>query len=295
MRWMLLLLVACTAAETAPHSDGRVFAGRHLAATWVNTPYDPARHADTCKVFHHVIAPDGRVVTKGPGGRYPHHRGLFLGYQKVQCGDRTFDFWHCNDAESQRDVGEAEPQALGLPSDYTVAIVAWCDAEGDVIVREHRALRARVVDEATVLDVVVELLAPGARVVLDGDAHHSGHQFRALDASFVPGTEVRYLRPEGAKALGDDIWADCAWTAAVLPLAGGDVTILRVEASSNPHPARWSTRPYGRFGATFACTLEPAEPRRFAWHYAVAGGALDAARCAALAAAIAPAAAVTSR
>ena len=46
----------------------------------------PERIGETYKVYHHVYeeAPTGeRFVTKGPGGLFPHHRGLFYGFNKI--------------------------------------------------------------------------------------------------------------------------------------------------------------------------------------------------------------------
>ena len=38
----------------------------------------------TKKVFHHLFTPDGsRLITKGPGGKYSHHRGLFYGFNRM--------------------------------------------------------------------------------------------------------------------------------------------------------------------------------------------------------------------
>ena len=68
-------------------------AGKHTDLTYDGQPvlrymYAPldesskeARHA-TMKPFHHVFDPaTGKtLLTKGPGGLFPHHRGLFLGF-----------------------------------------------------------------------------------------------------------------------------------------------------------------------------------------------------------------------
>ena len=41
------------------------------------------RIGETYKVYHHVYDPLGKgFVTKGPGGLFPHHRGLFYGFNK---------------------------------------------------------------------------------------------------------------------------------------------------------------------------------------------------------------------
>jgi hypothetical protein len=284
---LVLALAGCSAVPAADADPDLVATPDGVpAARYEHAPFDPARALDTCKVFHHVLAPDGRVLTKGLGGDYPHHRGLFFGFHRVQCGAERFDFWHCDRGESQRHVAFADAAALGLGgAGWQVARIDWCAADGAPVIHETRAVRAAALAaHTTSLTVVSELRAAGARVRIGGDPQHSGHQFRALQQFAAPGAEpVRYLRPGGARAAADDVWTDCDWIAAVLPLPDGAVTVLRVEGRDNPRPARWSTRPYGRFGATFAYALEPGVPLRLCWTYVVMLGEADAAWCAATA------------
>lgn len=283
------LLCSCAAgsqAAPAPAPAGEVRAGGRLAARYVHATYDAAQHVATCKVWHEVFAPDGRLLTKGKGGRYEHHRGLFFGHDRVRCAARTFDFWHCGDGASQRHAGFAAPVELGLAGDWQVAAIDWCDATGAAIVRELRALRAAApAPDVTRLDVVIALRAAGDEPVhLGGDPHHSGHQFRALGAFAEDGAaRVRYVCPAGASSGHDDVWTGCDWIAAVLPLPDGPVTVVRVEHEGNPGPVRWSTRDYGRFGATFAHRLRPGEPLRLRYSYVVALGERTPAQCEALA------------
>ena len=45
---------------------------------------DEQRTFDTAKIFAHVLAPGGETtLTKGPGGKFPHHRGIFIGWSKL--------------------------------------------------------------------------------------------------------------------------------------------------------------------------------------------------------------------
>ena len=47
-------------------------------------------------MFHHVYDPSGKfLVTKGVGGLFTHHRGLFYGFMKATYGKNTVDIWHC--------------------------------------------------------------------------------------------------------------------------------------------------------------------------------------------------------
>src|SRR5207302_7271772 len=77
----------------------------------------------TYKVFHHLYDPAGkRLVTKGPGGLYTHHRGLFYGFNRISYdeGKKKADTWHCtNDAHLSHEglVSEDAGPAVGrLPA-----------------------------------------------------------------------------------------------------------------------------------------------------------------------------------
>jgi hypothetical protein len=283
---MTLLLASCAVTPSAPAAPPeQVMAGDRLAAKLECLQYEPARHAATCKVFHHVFAPDGRLLTKGLGGAYEHHRGLFLGWNKLRCGGKTFDFWHCSKGETQRFVAFEPPAAMGLEHDWQVARIDWQAPDGKTLLHERRAMRACLrADGSTVLDVQVGLRAADAAVVLDGDPQHAGHQFRALQQFAEQDAGVTYVRPATARARADDVWTDCDWSAAVLPLSSGLVTVLRVEGTGNPKPATWATRGYGRFGAMVRCEVTRDVELRLGYTYVIATGEHDADWCAGCAA-----------
>jgi len=283
------LLAACYSAPRRPAAPELVVTPRgQLVAALQGEAYDPQRHVETSKVFHHLFDAQGRLLTKGQGGDFEHHRGLFLGWNQLNWRGRSFDFWHCRKGEAQRFHGFVAPAELGLSADWQVAEVHWCTGDDELVLDERRALRARDLGRGVVaLDVCVELRAVSTPVRLAGDPQHSGHQFRALqDFASKEAAKVRYLRPTGASGGRDDIWTGCDWIAAILPMPDGEVTVLRVEGAGNPQPTTWSTRDYGRFGATFATEVTPNLPLRLQWTYILASGARDAAFCAAQAAAV---------
>jgi len=282
---LLSLLPACAAAPapTADAADDVAASGR-LAARYVHPPHDPARHLDTCKVYHHVFGVDGRQLTKGLGGSYEHHRGLIFGFNQLQRGAERLDFWHCRSGETQQHERFVDPGELGLDGDWQAALIAWKNGKGELVLHERRAMRATAIDDrCTALDVVIELTAPSP-VQLLGDPQHSGHQFRALQEFAEPdATPVRFLRPPTATGGNNDVWRNCDWIAAVLSFREGPVTVLRIEGAGNPQPATWSTRSYGRLGATFTAMLQPMVPLVLRYRYVIALGQLDAGRCALLA------------
>ena len=70
-----------------------------VAARLVHKKWDPSDPRPTCKLFHHVYAPDGTLLTKGLGGQFEHHRGLFVGWNRTRHNGKSYDFWHCSSWE----------------------------------------------------------------------------------------------------------------------------------------------------------------------------------------------------
>jgi hypothetical protein len=275
------VVAACATAPTPPPTDDLRLPSGATIATLVQPVYDRADAAATCKPFHRVFTADGRQLTKDLGGEHPHHRGVFVGWNAVACGDTTLDFWHCRNGEAQRTLA-----VTGGGDGPQTATIAWTDATGSEVLREVRTVAVRALaDGAFALDVASDLTTKQPRVRLGGDPQHAGNQFRALQRfAEKDQPKARYVRPADAGAHGNDVWTGCRWIAAVLPMDGGDVTVLRVEGADNP-PADWSTRAYGRFGAMWRADLTAATPATFQVTYVVADGARDAAWCAATAAA----------
>ena len=63
----------------------------------------PESREATYKPYHFMYSPDGSILlTKGPGGLYTHHRGLFYGFSKITYGNgKTCDTWHCPEGAYQ--------------------------------------------------------------------------------------------------------------------------------------------------------------------------------------------------
>src|SRR5262245_1654056 len=51
----------------------------------------------TIKPYHHAYDPStGEVqLTNGPSGQYPHHRGIYFGFNKISYDGKQADVWHC--------------------------------------------------------------------------------------------------------------------------------------------------------------------------------------------------------
>ena len=91
----------------------------------------------TTKPFHHLYAADGKtLLTNGAEGKYPHHRGIFFGFNKCSYGDKkTADVWHCLDGESQ-----AHAEVLGTESGdlfgRMASRIAWHGKDGKTFATE---------------------------------------------------------------------------------------------------------------------------------------------------------------
>src|SRR6476469_221382 len=83
--------------------------GKRPVMTYVRPTLDessPQKREETFKVFHHVYDPSGKfLVTKGVGGLYTHHRGIFYGFMKATYGKNTVDIWHCKGDTHQAHKG----------------------------------------------------------------------------------------------------------------------------------------------------------------------------------------------
>lgn len=242
--------------------------------------YDPSteeRLHETYKVFHHVYGPGtNTLITKGPGGRYTHHRGMFIGWNKGSEGERKFDFWHCKNGVHLRHIRFIEMKD-GADQGSMSAEIHWNDGDGQPVVREIRSVTAsRKGETGWQLDWQMSLTSVRGSVELSGDRQHAGFQFRAAQV-VADENSARYIRPSGfpeeaeAFQVSDrtdpDAHVNLGWLAMTFPLDKETYTIEYFEDPSLPKPSRYSERPYGRFGAFFEQRLEEGKP--FTMNYRV--------------------------
>jgi hypothetical protein len=252
--------------------------------------YDPARRSDTFKPYTHVFrfpassgdpaapttSPADEFITKGPGGKYPHHRGIYLGWNKTQFGD----FWHCPEG-SQRHVKYLQAREFAGPVAARQAeVVEWVTKDETPVVRDTRELTVwRVSPTAYLLDydITVEALTDEP-VKLDGDAHHAGFHFRAAqevaDAKGPDGKAgaATFTKPAGAKLIKDDVYSGCDWTHMAFSVKGKPYAVTHMDAPTNPRPIEYSLRPYGRFGSFFKATVEKDQPLKLRYRLIVRDG-----------------------
>ncbi|MFM8413495.1 MAG: DUF6807 family protein [Planctomycetota bacterium] len=255
---------------------------------------EEARRVASFKPFHHVFDPvTGIRLTKGDGGQYPHHRGIFFGYNRISHGPgkgTRSDCWHCPGKERQ-EHRETLVESAGPVAGVQRTAIDWVGSDGEPILRETRELDVVPVPRGTVIDFASRLEAD-VPVGLDGDPQHSGVHFRASNEVYESTKgQTYYLRPDGKAAAGDyrnwpqdKTYVNAPWHAASFVVGGQRYTVLRANRPANPGEARMSERDYARFGSYFAHDLEPGRPLEVGYRFWVQPGEMtveEAARIAA--------------
>lgn len=243
---------------------------------------------DTAKVFHHVFGPGTEApITKGPGGTYPHHRGLYVGWNRTTFDGMTQDFWHCRNGETQRHV-EFRDRSADADQASMTALIHWIDKSGELVVEETRTVTVQRIESDAdpgfgwQIDWSTRIASRRGEVTLDGDRQHAGFQFRA--AQYVAEqNNARYVRPDGfpdqpqAFQVNDrddpNGHVDLGWLAMSFELDGRQFTVEYFESPGMPAPSRYSERPYGRFGAFFKTTVTESEPLEMKYRLIVTTGA----------------------
>lgn len=232
-------------------------------------PLDDARREATYKVFHHVFDPEGKqLVTKGPGGQFTHHRGLFFGFNRVTYGNgQSADIWHCSRDTHQlhaKFLAQEEGPVLGR---HRLAI-EWRGNGKQVFATEERELSAFRVPGGQMIEFATRLRSAGGKIKLDGDPQHAGFHFRASNEVAEKNAKQTYfLRPDGAGKPGETRnWpglkshVNLPWNAMSFVVGGQRYTACYLDRPENPKEARFSERDYGRFGSYFEFTVDDDRP-----------------------------------
>jgi len=225
----------------------------------------------TMKPYHHMFDPDGRrLVTKGPGGLFPHHRGLFFGFNKITYGPdgkKQADTWHCNNGEYQWHAQDLSQDA-GLVYGRHKSLIYWRGRDREVFAEERRGLTAYSVPDGTLIEFETMLRTMVGSIKLDGDPQHAGFQFRAAqDVPDKTKDKTYYLRPDGKGEPGkfrnwpaDKQHVNLPWNALSFVIDDQRYTCCYLDHPDNPKESRFSERDYGRFGSYFEYTLDKDHP-----------------------------------
>ena len=255
---------------------------------------DEARRVRTYKPFHHVFDPaTGIRLTKGDGGQYTHHRGIFFGYNRISHGaDKGMksDCWHCS-GKARQEHRETLVESAGAVAGVQRITIDWIGSDGESVLGETREVDVVPVAGGTVIDFAGRLEAQSP-VRLDGDPQHAGVHFRASnEVHEATKGQTYYLRPDGKAEPGayrnwpqDKTYVNAPWHAASFMVGGQRYTALRVNRPANPGEARMSERDYARFGSYFAHDLEPGKPLEVGYRFWIQPGEMSVEEAARIAA-----------
>lgn len=291
----------CTAAVGAdwsitegPNSGGP---GQQVLVSAQGKPVARFVHGEgQFKPYLHVYGQEGQLLTNAgldpagkPAGKFPHHRGIFIGWNKITSDLGSFDLWHFNNGgKMEFSRFEMLNRTEILKSTYSdatiVALITWRggkkDAEGsDLLLNERRTLKiSRPEGRRTQIDARFELTA-ARDLRLDGDLQHAGIHFRAADEVATRNLETAYVSdPEDKETKGRN-WqpgppkkdkdgkeaapsnvktGDLNWCRLIFPIGERWYAATELNAPSNPIE-ELSWRDYGRFGFFFKKSLKKGE------------------------------------
>jgi hypothetical protein len=228
--------------------------GRRLARyVFAYDPSTPQRKHDTYKPFLHVFDSEGKApITKGPGGSFTHHRGIFIGWSKLSVGGKTIDRWHMKGGEQvHRKFVAQNADAAGAT--FT-SLVEWMGAGPEPALEEERTFTflPPPAPAYALIEMRSKLKAVAGEAVLGGDPEHAGLHFRP--AGEVVGKEtVYFFGKEQADPRKD---RDYRWFGESFSLRGQRYSVVYLNHPENPKETAVSAyRDYGRFGAFFKTTI----------------------------------------
>ena len=283
--------VACGAGFSWKDTEGKyldlLYDGRKVTRYMYDSDESSEQRIfETYKVFHHVFDEKGEnLLTNGPDGEnpytkkvlYPHHRGIFIGWNKLQFGGKSYDTWHMTKGVRQVHQEFLEKKADAEKATST-ALIHWKSGEGKVMVAEKRTMTVYRPGNGTIvqLDFETELKAPNGEVYLNGDPEHAGFQYRPHDgvAKGPADGKAKYLfHKEGIDPKKDK---DLPWVALQYGLNGKRYSVQYMSDTANPNAdAVYSAyRDYGRFGEFFKHTIAAGQTLKLRYRIRVGKGSL---------------------
>lgn len=245
--------------------DGKVIA-RYMYA-YDNSAKD--KLGLTYKPYLHVFDAEGKApITKGPGGGFTHHRGIFIGWNKLTVAGQVVDRWHMKGGEQIHKKFIAMKDGVGFTS-----LVEWTAADPKVLLEEERTFNflPAPAPAYALIEMTSKLKAVAGETKFDGDPEHAGLQFRPANEVDPKATEYVYPK-ENADAHKD---RDYPWVGETFTLNGKPYSVVYLNHPSNPQGAAFSAyRNYGRFGGFFKTAIPKDATLTLRVRFLVAEGAM---------------------
>lgn len=237
---------------------------------------DKDTHHATYKPYLHVFDADGKKpITKGAGGQFTHHRGIFIGWSKLGFDGKSYDRWHMKNGDivHQKFIDNETQEAVAS----LTSVTQWHDNDKKPLLDEERKMSVWTPDEGWARMVIFfesKLTATYGDVSLKGDPEHAGIQYRPADE--VDRKKTTYLFPkEEITAKNIKEHKDQAWIAETYHLGGKVHSVVQFNHPSNPKGTVHSAyRDYGRFGSFFQKDIKKGESLTVRYAFAIVDGEL---------------------
>jgi hypothetical protein len=261
--------------------DGRAVA-RYMYANDTSTPQ---RAHETFKPYLHVFDAEGKgTITKGPGGQFTHHRGIFFGWKRIDFEGKQYNLWEMG---GNRQIHQKFlDQKAGPDQASFTSLVSWNLADGKTIIQDERTFtfHRRPAPTLALIDFSSKVKGLAGDLDLNGDPEHGGIQFRPAEE--VDRKTLKYCLPKDAVEPPHDPNAefqtmkatkiaktDLPWAAESYQLGGKTYNVEEMSGPGNPTGTRWSAyRDYGRFGAFPALKLKAGDTATFRYRFWVTSG-----------------------
>ncbi len=221
------------------------------------------------KPYLHVFGTDETRLTNSgldkdgnKAGKFGHHRGIYIGWNRIDSELGRHDLWHMKGTQMTVD----KFTRLVTTGDHasTEAHITWrageFDAiEQDLLISERRTIRLSRADAATLqIDFSSSLLA-ARDLKLGGDLQHAGVHFRAENEVANRAKETRYLwSPDLPEERRGMVSSDWQWATLTFPIGERWFQCTEMTAPANEF-TELSWRDYGRFGFFDEKTLKKGE------------------------------------
>lgn len=273
--------------------------GDRRVLRFVNQPRDgssPEAHYLTFKPFHQIFDPSTGTQLIASGSHpntkeflFPHHRGLFFGFNRIKYGNKSADIWHGKDKVYSSCLEITETKTDADLATHT-ANIGWFGSDGQQFASEARTVAVYQRSGGTQIDWSTILTTSLEKVRLDGDPQHAGFHFRAhQDVAMKNSKQTYFVRPDGVGKPGETRnWdakspspetVNLPWNAMSFVVAEQRYTLLRINHPDNPRETRGSERDYGRMGDYFEYDLTPENPLKLRYRIWVQEGEMTVEQC----------------